>query len=98
MLTHISRWSHARGNEVVPSRWQATLIGRDFGTDRISHKCSGDPPRPERIAFAAPPYWTEDACGEGAPDARGHGFGVHGQNADTLEPELVRSTEHACKG
>ena len=25
MLTHNSRWSHARGNEVVPSRWQATL-------------------------------------------------------------------------
>ena len=24
MLTHTSRWSHARGNEVVPSRWQAT--------------------------------------------------------------------------
>jgi hypothetical protein len=25
MLTHTSRWSHARGNEVVPSRWQATF-------------------------------------------------------------------------
>ena len=25
MLTNTSRWSHARGNEVVPSRWQATL-------------------------------------------------------------------------
>ncbi|MFI7068001.1 alkaline phosphatase family protein, partial [Kribbella sp. NPDC050124] len=24
MLTDTSRWSHARGNEVVPSRWQAT--------------------------------------------------------------------------
>lgn len=24
MLTHTSRWSHARGNEMVPSRWQAT--------------------------------------------------------------------------
>jgi hypothetical protein len=24
MLTHTSRWSHARGNEVVPSRWQTT--------------------------------------------------------------------------
>ena len=24
MLTNTSRWSHARGNEVVPSRWQAT--------------------------------------------------------------------------
>ena len=24
MLTHTSRWSHARGNGVVPSRWQAT--------------------------------------------------------------------------
>lgn len=24
MLTDISKWSHARGNEVVPSRWQAT--------------------------------------------------------------------------
>ena len=26
MLTNTSRWSHARGNEVVPSRWQATLL------------------------------------------------------------------------
>lgn len=25
MLTNTSRWSHARGNEVVPSRWQATV-------------------------------------------------------------------------
>jgi len=24
MLTDTSKWSHARGNEVVPSRWQAT--------------------------------------------------------------------------
>ena len=24
MLTHTSRWSHAPGNRVVPSRWQAT--------------------------------------------------------------------------
>ncbi len=24
MLTDTSRWSHARGNEVVPYRWQAT--------------------------------------------------------------------------
>ncbi len=24
MLTDTSRWSHARGNEAVPSRWQAT--------------------------------------------------------------------------
>ena len=24
MLSNTSRWSHARGNEVVPSRWQAT--------------------------------------------------------------------------
>lgn len=25
MLTNTSKWSHARGNTVVPSRWQATL-------------------------------------------------------------------------
>ena len=25
MLTHISRWSHAPGNAVVPSPWQATI-------------------------------------------------------------------------
>ena len=24
MLTHTSRWSHAPGNAVVPSHWQAT--------------------------------------------------------------------------
>jgi hypothetical protein len=27
MLTQTSRWSHARGNTVVPSRWQATQGG-----------------------------------------------------------------------
>jgi hypothetical protein len=29
MLNNTSKWSHARGNEVVPSRWQATsgLLG-----------------------------------------------------------------------
>ena len=26
MLTHTTRWSHARGNGVVPSRWQATTM------------------------------------------------------------------------
>ena len=25
MLSNTSRWSHARGNTVVPSRWQATI-------------------------------------------------------------------------
>ena len=25
MLDNTSKWSHARGNTVVPSRWQATL-------------------------------------------------------------------------
>jgi len=24
MINHTPRWSHARGNTVVPSRWQAT--------------------------------------------------------------------------
>lgn len=24
MITHTSRWSHARGNGMVPSHWQAT--------------------------------------------------------------------------
>jgi hypothetical protein len=27
MLDNNSKWSHARGNTVVPSRWQVTLIG-----------------------------------------------------------------------
>ena len=26
MLNNTSKWSHARGNEVVPSRWQATVV------------------------------------------------------------------------
>ena len=26
MLNNTSKWSHARGNEVVPSRWQATVL------------------------------------------------------------------------
>ena len=25
MINHAPRWSHARGNTVVPSRWQATI-------------------------------------------------------------------------
>jgi hypothetical protein len=28
MLTHTPRWSHAPGNRVVPSRWQATSSTR----------------------------------------------------------------------
>jgi len=28
MLSNTSRWSHTRGNTVVPSRWQATLAVR----------------------------------------------------------------------
>jgi hypothetical protein len=31
MLTHTSRWSHARGNGVVPSRWQATPFASALG-------------------------------------------------------------------
>lgn len=27
MLSNTSRWSHARGNTVVPSRWQVTDLG-----------------------------------------------------------------------
>ena len=39
MLTHTMRWSHAPGNPVVPSRWQATFgfVGRaDRGLTRDS--------------------------------------------------------------
>ena len=32
MLTDTSRWSHARGNEVVPYRWQATTGHFGFQT------------------------------------------------------------------
>ena len=28
MLNPAPKWSHARGNTVVPSRWQATCNGR----------------------------------------------------------------------
>ena len=28
MINHAPRWSHARGNAVVPSRWQATVVGK----------------------------------------------------------------------
>jgi len=34
MLTHTSRWSHARGNGVVPSRWQATASSRGLPAGR----------------------------------------------------------------
>ena len=30
MINHTPRWSHARGNTVVPSRWQATTTGAPF--------------------------------------------------------------------
>jgi len=29
MLTNTTKWSHAAGNHVVPSRWQATDLARD---------------------------------------------------------------------
>ena len=32
MLTNTTKWSHAAGNHVVPSRWQATSILRRFPT------------------------------------------------------------------
>ena len=31
MLDNTSKWSHARGNTVVPSRWQATVWARHRG-------------------------------------------------------------------
>ena len=41
MLTDTSKWSHARGNDVVPSRWQATLQSRTESLrlfrNRIAH-------------------------------------------------------------
>lgn len=37
MLSNISRWSHAHGNEVVPSRWQAT-DGMSRMPDRIKSR------------------------------------------------------------
>ena len=43
MLTNTSRWSHARGNEVVPSRWQATHI-MDPTWGHLTIKMSGHPP------------------------------------------------------
>lgn len=39
MLTDNSRWSHTRGNDLVPSRWQATL----------------HPPGEEHFVHEAPP-------------------------------------------
>ncbi len=41
MLTDTSRWSHARGNEVVPSRWQATSAGRSAQETPCAHLESG---------------------------------------------------------
>jgi serpin B len=42
MLTDTSRWSHARGNEVVPSRWQATLSDH-YGAIPTSADFAGSP-------------------------------------------------------
>jgi hypothetical protein len=44
MLTDTSRWSHARGNEVVPSRWQATLSGSPSESWRLGAWVRKDEP------------------------------------------------------
>jgi len=36
MLTHNFRWSHAAGNQVVPSPWQATQPTNLPGQTRVS--------------------------------------------------------------
>lgn len=65
MLTHTPRWSHARGNTVVPSRWQATrsTVGREsttFGfsilvtvTFGIAQSIHGSPEPWQIFAYAA---------------------------------------------
>src|SRR4051812_36777056 len=54
MLTHSSRWSHALGNAVVPSRWQAT-VGADV-LDRAESAAldalATDSPRPAQRRLA----------------------------------------------
>ena len=42
MLTNTSKWSHARGNEVVPSPWQMT--NPHAGSNELP-QASGSPPR-----------------------------------------------------
>jgi hypothetical protein len=52
MLDNTSKWSHARGNTVVPSRWQMTRTS--FGNDPLapasysrSPPTAVDEPRPD---------------------------------------------------
>ena len=46
MLTDTSRWSHTRGNEVVPSRWQRQALALGTGLDQPAHR---DPPATRRL-------------------------------------------------
>ena len=36
MLNDTSKWSHARGNEVVPCSWQATVLGTRTKKDTVN--------------------------------------------------------------
>ena len=62
MLTHTSRWSHAPGNTVVPSRWQATPARPRLRTtthsqddDVAGRWTSGAPVGPTANCFTAEP-------------------------------------------
>jgi hypothetical protein len=53
MLTDTSRWSHARGNEVVPSRWQATAV-------RATTRCSSTGQQPSVLLTFVLWAWHEE--------------------------------------
>ena len=65
MLTDTSTWSHARGNEVVPSRWQATAETQHFrirGPPRQLHQVRYSGSRDQsrfRASVQASRYFTE---------------------------------------
>jgi len=59
MLNNTSKWSHARGNTVVPSRWQATIAhqpppeeGRR-GEQEQDHSHAGQVSADQRVVSSA---------------------------------------------
>src|SRR3954454_9008288 len=100
MLTHSSRWSHALGNAVVPSRWQATVGG--FCAERegqpvqdLESDVVGDvlPAAGQGGGDLEGDRWSADArrCDRGGPDrpdGGGHDAGAGGGTA--VPPRLLR--------
>ena len=61
MLTNTLGWSHAHGNEVVPSPWQATLLSesRQLHVGRTPNPQANAPTRWMGGWKVLSPFWAE---------------------------------------